>query len=130
MNAVERPVHENPLRTLVNWLTRSPWRSFLVIFVIAFAIRGFFLIRTSDRYVIPHTRWEMEATAYSLAERGEFADPYIIPTGPTAHLPPTMPGILALIWRLFGLGLVGGYAAWLFRIATYSAMHAMLPWLA
>jgi hypothetical protein len=130
MDTVEQPVHENPLRDFVEWLTRSHWRSFIIIFVIAFAIRGFFLTRTPDRYVIPHTRWEMEATAYSLAERGEFADPYVISTGPTAHLPPIMPGILATIWRLFGLGLVGGYAGWLFRIATYCAMYAMLPWLA
>jgi hypothetical protein len=130
MDIVERPVHENPLRTFVDWLTRSQWRSFAIIFVLAFAIRGFLLTRVPDRYVIPHTRWEMEATAYALAERGEFADPYAVPTGPTAHLPPIMPGILALIWRLFGLGLVGGYAGWLFRIATYCAMYAMLPWLA
>jgi hypothetical protein len=130
MKASERPVGDNPLRTLVDWLSRSQWRSFIIIFVIAFAIRGFLLTRVPDRYVIPHTRWEMEATAYALADRGEFADPYVIPTGPTAHLPPIMPGILALIWRLFGLGLVGGYAGWLFRIATYCAMYAMLPWLA
>jgi 4-amino-4-deoxy-L-arabinose transferase-like glycosyltransferase len=130
MDTVERPVHDKPLRTSVDWLTRSHWRSFILIFVIAFAIRGFFLTRTADRYVIPHTRWELEATAYALAERGEFADPYMVPSGPTAHLPPIMPGILALIWRLFGLGLAGGYAGWLFRIATYCAMYAMLPWLA
>ncbi|KPK80934.1 MAG: hypothetical protein AMS25_08385 [Gemmatimonas sp. SM23_52] len=115
---------------VVDWLARSPCRSFIIIFLLAFAIRGFFLTKVSHRYIVPHTRWEMEATAFSLAERGEFADPYIIPTGPTAHLPPIMPGILALIWTLFGMGLAAGYAAWLFRIATYSAMYAMLPWLA
>ncbi|NIN71151.1 MAG: hypothetical protein GTO46_04280 [Gemmatimonadetes bacterium] len=130
MNTLGQPVHENPLRSFVDRLTRSHWRSFIIIFVTAFAIRGFLLTRIPDRYVIPHTRWEMEATAYALADRGEFADPYIIPTGPTAHLPPIMPGILALFWRLFGLGLVGGYAGWLFRIATYCVMYAMLPWLA
>jgi hypothetical protein len=115
---------------VVDWLARSPWRSFIIIFLLAFAIRGFFLTKVPHRYILPHTRWEMEATAFSLAERGEFADPYIIPTGPTAHLPPIMPGILALMWTLFGMGLAAGYAAWLFRIATYSAMYAMLPWLA
>jgi len=119
-----------PLGDAVDWLARSPWRSFIVIFVLAFAIRGYFLTLVSERYILPHTRWEMEATAYSLAERGEFADPYILPTGPTAHLPPIMPGITALIWVLFGMGAMAGYAAWLFKIATYSAMYAMLPWIA
>jgi hypothetical protein len=68
--------------------------------------------------------------ASALAKRGEFADPYCLPTGPTAHLPPVMPGILAAIWRLFGMGLAAGYAAWIFRIGCYAAMYAMLPWLA
>ena len=81
-------------------------------------------------YILPHARWEMEAVAFSLAQSGQFADPYILPTGPTAHLPPILPGILGLIWGLFGMSLVAGYAAWLFRIATYSAMYAILPWFA
>jgi hypothetical protein len=111
---------------------RSPsvWRAFLVIFLLAFGIRGFLLTKVPDRYVRPHARWEMQAVATSLVERGEFADPYMLPTGPTAHLPPIMPAILALIWSLFGMGLAGGYAAWLFRIATYSAMYALMPWFA
>jgi len=84
----------------------------------------------SREYVLPNSRWEMGAVATSLAQSGQFADPYDLPTGPTAHLPPVSPGILALIWRLFGMGLAAGYAGWLFKIATHSAMYAMLPWLA
>jgi len=118
-----------PLRAALDWMARSQWRSFIVIFVLAFAIRGFFLTKVSTQYVLPHTRWEMEAVATALAERGEFADPYVLPTGPTAHLPPVMPGILAAIWRLFGMGLAAGYIAWLVRIATYATLYAMLPWL-
>lgn len=114
---------------LVNWLARSP-RSFVIIFLMTFAIRGFFLTKASHEYVLPHDRWEMEAIATSLAERGQFADPYALPTGATAHLPPILPFILAGIWRTFGMGLVAGYAAWLFRIATVAAMYAMVPWFA
>jgi hypothetical protein len=115
---------------LVNWLTRSPWRSFIIIFLLAFAIRGFFLTKVSHEWVLPHNRWEMEAIATSLAERGQFADPYAVPTGATAHLPPILPLILASIWRMFGMGLAAGYAAWLFRIAAVAAMYAMVPWFA
>ena len=118
------------LRDFVNWIARSPSRSFFIIFLLAFSIRGFFLSKVPERYVRPHDRWEMEAVATALVERGEFADPYLLPTGPTAHLPPIPPGIVAVIWRLFGMGLAAGYAAWLFRIVCYSAMYAMIPWLA
>ena len=36
------------------------------------------------------------AIALSLVETGEFADPYLIHTGPTAHLPPIPPWILSV----------------------------------
>lgn len=114
----------------VQWLTRSPWRSFLVIFLLSFAIRGFFLTKVPQRWVIPHDRFEQTAIATSLVQTGEFANPYVLPTGPTAHLPPLVPGILALIWGLFGMGLVAGYAAWLFTIATQSTLYGLLPWFA
>ncbi len=117
-------------RAVIDWLARSPARAFVIIFLLAFAIRGFLLTKVPDRYVLPHTRWELEAVAYSLARHGQFADPYVVPTGPTAHLPPIMPATIALVWRLFGMGLAAGYAAWILRIASYCAMYAMLPWLA
>jgi 4-amino-4-deoxy-L-arabinose transferase-like glycosyltransferase len=52
----------------------------------------------------------------------------MIPTGPTAHLPPFVPGILALFWSLFGMGLAGGYAARLFSITAFSTLYALVPW--
>ncbi|MEE9185140.1 MAG: hypothetical protein V3U39_11805 [Acidimicrobiia bacterium] len=118
------------LRDFVNWIARSPRRSFFIIFLLAFSIRGIFLSKVPERYVRPHDRWEIEAVATALVERGEFADPYLLPTGPTAYLPPILPGIVAGIWRLFGMGLAAGYVAWLFRMACYSAMYAMIPWFA
>jgi hypothetical protein len=120
----------DPPRGFVNRIARSPGWSFLILFLLAFGIRAFFLVKVPERYVLPHDRWEMEAVASALAQRGEFADPYCLPTGPTAHLPPIMPATLAGIWRLFGMGLAAGYAAWIFRIGCYAAMYAMLPWLA
>ncbi len=116
------------LRKHVNWIARSPRRYFFLIFFLAFAIRAFFMIKLPERFILPHDRWEMEAVATALAQRGEFADPYLLPTGPTAHLPPILPLMLAGIWHLFGMGLAAGYAAWTFRIACYSALYALLPW--
>jgi 4-amino-4-deoxy-L-arabinose transferase-like glycosyltransferase len=109
---------------------RSLWAASAAIFILALGIRVFFLSKIPQQYVVPHTQWEMQAVAYSLAERCEFADPYVLPTGPTAHLPPVMPVLTALIWKLFGMGLVAGYAAFLFRMATYAALYSMLPRLA
>jgi 4-amino-4-deoxy-L-arabinose transferase-like glycosyltransferase len=103
-------------------------RAFIVIFLLSFSIRVFFLAQIPQRHILPHDRWEDTAIATSLVERGEFADPYMVPTGPTAHLPPLVPGILALFWSLFGMGLAGGYAARLFSITAFSTLYALLPW--
>ena len=117
-----------PLRTAVTWMARTPLRAFIIIFLLGFSIRVFLLIQVPERRILPHDRWEDTAIATSLVERGEFADPYMIPTGPTAHLPPLVPGILALFWSLFGMGLAGGYAARVFTIMTCSALYALVPW--
>jgi hypothetical protein len=123
----------NPLdavRAVLDWLARSPLRAFIIIFLLSFAVQCFFLSKAPERWVRPHTRRELPAIAVSLAERGEFADPYVIPTGPTAHLPPIIPGMVGLIYRIFGLTLTAGYISWLVRITCYSATYAMLPWVA
>jgi hypothetical protein len=96
--------------------------------LLSFGLQCFFLTKVPEKYIIPQARWEMSAVAISLAESGTFADPYALPTGPTAHLPPVMPLILGFIYRVFGTTLMAGYVAWVFRIATHAAMDAMLPW--
>lgn len=118
----------NPIRSAVCWAGRSPVRAFLLIFLPALAIRCYFLTLVPQKYILVHTDQEMEAVAASLAVRGEFADPYALPTGPTAHLPPLGPMMLGLIYRLFGLTLAAGYAGWLIRLAFQSAVCGLLPW--
>jgi hypothetical protein len=130
MQGIAEPAVDNPLRTALEWLARKPWRAFLIIFTLSFSIQCFFLTKVAERYIRPHTRWEAPAIAVSLAERGEFADPYMLPTGPTAHLPPIPPAIFGLSYRLFGLTLTAGYIAWLINFAFYAALWGMLPWLA
>ncbi|MHC4590649.1 MAG: hypothetical protein ACYTAQ_15300, partial [Planctomycetota bacterium] len=92
----------------------------MIIFLIGFAIRLVFLTTISTRWVLPPTGPGVQAIAASLVRYGTFADPFAIPTGPTAYLPPLVPGLLALIWRVFGMTLVGGYAAWVIRLACQS----------
>jgi hypothetical protein len=117
-----------PLRKAVVWIARSSFRAFTIIFLLGFSVRVFFLAQVPEGRILPHDRWEDTAIATALVERGEFADPYMLPTGPTAHLPPLVPGLLAFFWGLFGMGLAGGYAARLFSIAAFSALYALVPW--
>lgn len=120
----------NPLRVPLDWLAQRPGRAFLILFGLSFAVQMFYLTLVDPRYIRPHTRWELQSVAVSLAETGQFADPYMIPTGPTAHLPPIPPAITGLIYRTFGLTLTAGYIAWVLRSVFYAALWGMLPWLA
>lgn len=121
---------EDPPRVTGNRLLRGPWRAFSLIFVVSFLFQCFILTKVPERYVGPHTRWESQAVAVSLAETGRFADPYLLPTGPTAHLPPIPPAILALVYKGLGLTLTAGYVAWLTHAAFGATLWGLLPWLA
>lgn len=120
----------NPLEIVVDWIVNSPWRAFLVIFLLSLAIRVYVLTLIPTEIIRPNTYRENAAIAVSLVQKGEFADPYMLPTGPTAHLPPLAPLLFALFYKLFGLTLTAGYIAWLVVMVVYSALNGMLLWLA
>jgi hypothetical protein len=102
----------------------------LVVFGVAVAVRLFFLLKIPGDYILPSTEWEIDSIAFALLESGGFADPYVIPTGPTAHLPPLAPFLLAGTFKVFGTGLMGGYVAWAVQILLQSAVWGLLPWTA
>ena len=112
----------------VDWFVGSPWRYFVAIFLFSFAIRVNQLNEIDPRYLVPTTDWELSSIAISLVKTGQFADPYMLPSGLTAHLPPIYPAIFALIYSAFGLTSRGGYVGWLFIIGSGSLLFAMLPW--
>lgn len=113
----------------MNRMERTPWWSGLLVFLVALAIRLFFITLIPEDALRPSTDWELDAIAMSLVTTGEFANPYVLPTGPTAHLPPIPPAILALIYRVFGITMAAGIAGWLFRMLAQSAIWALLPWI-
>jgi hypothetical protein len=115
------------VRAPVDWLARNPGWAFGLIFVVAFALRMGFVRLIPYDVLVPHTRWEIEAIAHAILLRGEFADPYALPTGPTAHVPPLYPVLLSAVYRVFGLTLSAGVAAWMLGAAFYAAMYAILP---
>jgi len=86
-------VHQlvNVVRAGVDWFVEVPWRSYIFIFILAFCLRIYPLYQIPAKYLIPTANWELGSIAISLMETGHFANPYMIPTGPTAHLPPIYP---------------------------------------
>ncbi len=73
---------------------------------------------------------EVFHVAGQFARDFSFANPYICPTGPTAHAPPAFPMLLGLIFRLFSPGVVRQLVLCLAGSAVSSATYAFLPWLA
>jgi hypothetical protein len=114
----------------MNWLGHSPGITFLFIFTLTFAIRLEALMDIPSRYMVPTTRWELSSIAISLLETGQYADAYMIPTGPTAHLPPAYPYLFSLIYQIFGLTATAGYVSMSFMFLTASILFGMLPWFA
>lgn len=119
-----------PMETNADRRAHTPWREGLLLFALSFSIHAFLLTKVPEQWVRPHTRWEAQSIAVSLAETGRFADPYMLPTGPTAHLPPIPPALFGLIYRILGLTLAAGYVAWIVNIVFDAAVCGMLPWLA
>jgi hypothetical protein len=112
----------------MDWITGSAWRYFTLIFMLSLAIRVNQLNQFNRRYLVPTAERELGKIAISHLKTGEFADPYIIPTGPTAHLPPIPPLKDSLIYRALGLTYRAGYVRALSIIITTSALYGMLPW--
>jgi len=100
------------------------------VFVVALGVRLFFMFSLVPAdALMPSDDWELDAIAMSLLKEGQFANPYIVPTGPTAHLAPIPPFMLALVYKVFGITLAGGIAAWLLRTFFQSAIWGLLPWI-
>lgn len=117
----------SPVRVVLNWLAGSSWRAFFLIFILAFGIRAYSLRNIPIINLLPNPDRELGAIARSLAETGQFANPYISETGPTAHLPPIPPAIYALVYYWFGFTNTAGYIFMGFTIASYSVIYALLP---
>jgi len=111
------------------WVIRPTVLAFILIFILAFRARSDQLGQFPSRYLVPNPEWELSAIAIALFDGKGFADPYIIPTGPTAHLPPIYPYIFGLIYHIYGITAKAGLISMQFMVVTGSILCALFPWL-
>ena len=105
-----------------------PWRACLLVFVAGLLFRLGCVAVTDQIHWFP--RKEMVRIAIVFAERGELADPFAAPTGPTALAPPVYPIFLGLIFRTFGTGVAAEVVKCGLTSAVSALRWALLPWLA
>jgi hypothetical protein len=99
-------------------------KAFCVIFLLAAAVR-LTLVFGFHHYEIG--RPEPIRIAISLASKGAFADPYAIPTGPTAHTPPLYPALIAPLYAFWGDACPADFARFALNALAASAEYALLP---
>jgi len=100
--------------------------AFLAIFSLSFLIRFSLLVRV-PRSEIFNTGGEATRIAHALVSKGQFADPYVIPTGPTAHTTPFFPVVTAGVFEVFGNGYRGNFVRCLLVVFSYSLLYALYP---
>jgi len=105
------------------------------IFLLTISIRGFLLSRTSSPdflygFQTEHGFLASEEginVAITLSETGKFADPFIKPTGPTAHVPPVFPWVTSLLFRLAGYGNAAAAIRNGLNIVGFGLLYASFP---
>ena len=114
---------------VLDFLTKHPRESVLAIFILSAGIRfsllALYLLNGNHLY-----SGEADSIARSLVKTGAFADPFAVPTGPTAHCAPVYPAIGALIYASFGFGFAGELARCAVCILAFSLLYSLLPWFA
>lgn len=96
-----------------------------LIFSIAFLVRVA-LILVFHPYE-NGARFELERIAISLATTGVYGNPFALPTGPSAHVAPGYPLILAGLFHIFGTGIGGQIMKELLASTVTSFQCAILP---
>ena len=109
-------------------LAPVPWRTCLLVFFIALFFRLGLVVAFDQIHEFP--RKEMVKTAMAFAAKGELADPYAVPSGPTAVVPPLYPIYLGLIFRAFGTGAETEVVKCLLTSTVSAVRCGLLVWLA
>ena len=108
------------------------------IFVVAVAVRGFLLsLASSGDFLYGrqteagfHSADEGINVSVALSRTGNFADPFVEPTGPTAHVPPLFPLVTACLFRVAGYGTAAAAIRNGLNIAGLGLLFASFPFAA
>ena len=111
--------------TAVVFLSRYPVKRFVLLFCIGLIVRLGFNI-TNGWYLFSSSK-EPQKIAHEIVGGNGFSSPFFLPTGPTAHLAPGFPVLLAGIYKVFGEGVRGLFIADALNAAVSAAVGALLP---
>lgn len=95
------------------------------IFFLAFIVR--LLLAWRLGYFHNFERDEMVRIALSIVKFHEYGNPYLIPTGPTAHEMPLYPLLLSAIYAMFGVGATAEAVKITLACAVTALRCALLP---
>ena len=95
--------------------------------IILAGLRSYASVHYDRSATIPQTP-EAVRVAYILRTQGSFANPFAtFPTGPTAHVAPGFPAILAAIYWVFGNGAMGAFIPKLLEATMLVLQVALIP---
>ena len=101
------------------------FRLFVLIVLLAIVVRTLMLLVLDVPLDLQFA--EMERIARHLFRRGEFADPYKVPSGPTAHHAPVYPLLVSLVFKGFGLTVAAGFAMAVMNFVFAALQWALIP---
>jgi hypothetical protein len=97
---------------------------FLFLFTIAFSVRAVYIGATTLHQTTP---WEAANAGISLARQGEFGNVFAADSGPSAHVAPVFPFVLAAVIHLCGSWDLASSVMRLLAAISASATIALLP---
>jgi hypothetical protein len=112
-------------RRIIEYFTLHRSLAFLAIFSLSFVIRFSILTRVPRAEVL--SSGEATRIANALVSKGQFADPFLTPTGPTAHTTPFFPLLIAGVYKIFGSGYEGNFVRCVLVVTSYSLLYALYP---
>jgi hypothetical protein len=116
------------LRRTVQFFLEHKFVAALSVFCLSFAVRLAMLVYLGN--IERRGTGEVDSVALALLSKHQFADPYFVATGPTAHTTPFYPMVVAGVYALFGHGSMGHLVRSLLVIGAYSLLYSSFIWLA
>ncbi len=116
------------VKKAVQFFLQHKFVAALTVFSLSFSVRLAMLMYLG--HIERRGTGEVDSIALALLSKHQFADPYAVATGPTAHTTPFYPLVVAGVYALFGHGNMGYLVRSLLVIGAYSLLYSSYIWLA